>query len=784
MDDEKPAVAGPVRVPTVLEGPPAASLSEPQKLHPGNDQRVRFTVELRPGETTIVSWKRLLKESGRGGGAAAVSSGVDPAFVGQVFSGANVQAAEGELKDGQPSNRFSAVIEKIERLYMGKHSSDEEELDDVPDDDEYDTEDSFIDDAELDEYFQVEKSTTKHNGYFVNKGKLERIEPSSSPNPEPKKRKRKDSTRNHSEKDGEHNPREPLNMGNMRIKSAARDIPSSTGKKSIPSTVLNSFPEHNQETKHLKNKVNVSNIAHKKRTSDLDVNSENLLYMKTPYKVASTLPLESKDYDKQKAGLIPSRDSYKSRGPVESSDAMYPAPWDKAVPSQVESQPKKLSNGETDTEGSMKIRRKERSRYSDLMDFNSSADIYHGQVVRSSSLRMKEDAVAVRPKGTTLERAIRDLEKIVAACRPPDLNVQEIDPSSQGIKRRLPQEVKQKLAKVARLSCSFNHCKISKNNLIDRLMGILGHLVQRRTLKRNMKEMVELGLSAKQEKAYRFQQIKKEVNEMIRSQPSLLKSKVAEQQDGSADDFQEAPVTDEKRALKRAFSMDKALEDKICDLYDLYVEGMDEDKGPQSRKLYVELAELWPSGHMDNAGIKEAIYRSKQRRRAMYNRHKVRDEERIKRKRLALATRPDEALSVQVRTGQERPAAESSSQLNILPDKQLTNHINAPSGRLTEPTQPMSALGQHFGSEHYEKARGSGSTSTTLTEDGYYNVKKKVKRRPESDQGEIQVHPVKPSHQDGKERQKPPKQGDDPSSLNLYRPNLALPAPSVSELQN
>lgn len=35
----------------------------------------------------------------------------------------------------------------------------------------------------------------------------------------------------------------------------------------------------------------------------------------------------------------------------------------------------------------------------------------------SSSQRMKEDAVAVRPKGTTLERAIRDLEKIVAACK-------------------------------------------------------------------------------------------------------------------------------------------------------------------------------------------------------------------------------------------------------------------------------------------------------------------------------------------------------------------------------
>lgn len=91
MDDEKPAVAGPARVPTMVEGPPAASSSEPQKLAPVNDQRVRFTVELRPGETTIVSWKRLLKESGRGGGAAAVSSGVDPAFGGQVFSGANVR---------------------------------------------------------------------------------------------------------------------------------------------------------------------------------------------------------------------------------------------------------------------------------------------------------------------------------------------------------------------------------------------------------------------------------------------------------------------------------------------------------------------------------------------------------------------------------------------------------------------------------------------------------------------------------------------------------------------
>lgn len=32
---------------------------------------------------------------------------------------------------------------------QGKDSSDDEELNDIPDDDQYDTEDSFIDDAEL-----------------------------------------------------------------------------------------------------------------------------------------------------------------------------------------------------------------------------------------------------------------------------------------------------------------------------------------------------------------------------------------------------------------------------------------------------------------------------------------------------------------------------------------------------------------------------------------------------------------------------------------------------------
>ncbi|MCD7458338.1 Ubinuclein-1 [Datura stramonium] len=85
------------------------------------------------------------------------------------------QPADKEVKDAPPGNRLNAVIEKIERLYVGKQSDDEEDLNDFPDDDEYDTEDSFIDDTELDEYFQVDNSAIKHDGFFVNRGKLERM---------------------------------------------------------------------------------------------------------------------------------------------------------------------------------------------------------------------------------------------------------------------------------------------------------------------------------------------------------------------------------------------------------------------------------------------------------------------------------------------------------------------------------------------------------------------------------------------------------------------------------
>jgi hypothetical protein len=47
---------------------------------------------------------------------------------------------------------------------------------------------------------------------------------------------------------------------------------------------------------------------------------------------------------------------------------------------------------------------------------------------------------------------------------------------------------------------------------------------------------------------------------------------VTEQKDDSADDIQGVVNIDERRALKGKFVLDAPLEDRICDLYDLYVE--------------------------------------------------------------------------------------------------------------------------------------------------------------------------------------------------------------------
>ncbi|CAA0826566.1 wound-responsive family protein [Striga hermonthica] len=108
----------------------------------------------------------------------------------------------------------------------------------------------------------------------------------------------------------------------------------------------------------------------------------------------------------------------------------------------------------------------------------------------------RKEGSNVRSRVTLLEKDIRELEKIVAESRPPLTEVQDLDNSSLTVKRRLPHGIKQKLDKVARLAqASYGKISMDVSHVTNRLMSIVGHLMQLRTLKRNLKIMANLGLS-------------------------------------------------------------------------------------------------------------------------------------------------------------------------------------------------------------------------------------------------------------------------------------------------
>ncbi|XP_047160667.1 ubinuclein-1-like isoform X3 [Vigna umbellata] len=657
--------------------------------------RQMFTVELRPGETTIVSWKKLMKDSSKPNGSNSAPQQV------AIAPGEPVDVEE---NDPSQPNRFSAVIEKIERLYMGKDSSDDEDLLDVPDDDQYDTEDSFIDDAELDEYFEVDNSAIKHDGFFVNRGKLERInEPAALPNQQPKKRRRKDIMKN-----GENNDGHGSNK-NAKVGRPASGKTASLHARNMLNLSENLVaPDEHYEDLKLSNQSDVSGIISKKKAVDTKPTLDPSISLKTSN---DDIPgvTDAKDADKQRIGVFQSKNISDKCKDGSAFDASHQKYNEKSAYAHSKSQPGRPPNSIDDCENI--IRTKEKSGMCELPDLNLSEGKSATQATKSENMQKKEGS-SVRPKTSMLEKALRELEKMVAESRPPAVDNQD------AVKRRLPRDIKLKLAKVARLAAT--HGKVSKE-LINRLMSILGHLIQLRTLKRNLKIMISMGLSAKQEEDNRFQQIKKEVIDMIKMLPPTFESK--QQQKGEASgDFQEFGP-DGKTNTKRKFAMDAALEDKICDLYDIFVDGLDENAGPQIRKLYAELAELWPSGHMDNHGIKRGICRAKERRRALYNKHK--DQEKIKRKKL-LAPKQEENVRFDANsiTSQqnlrERSAPESSSHGFTSGSKQVSNA--SPTGRVPS---PINGLKQ-------EKAKGSSSSSLDDVRAAEGVLTKKGEERPRS----------------------------------------------------
>ncbi|XP_074280191.1 ubinuclein-1-like isoform X2 [Silene latifolia] len=663
--------------------------------------RVKFTVELRAGETTIVSWKKLMKDASKaeGGGGATSSSAVAAAAAvapAEVPAAAAIPALEARIAPGQPDanpnedapapHRFSAVIEKIERLYMGKDSSDEEDLNDIPDDDQYDTEDSFIDDAELDEYFQVDKSKTKHDGYFVNRGTLEKvIEPPEPANQQKNKGKRKE-----------------------MIKGAGN---SDDGQRPI---------KHMKTTK----RATVQSLAAEKRVLPTSDGS------------SATKSEEEKFQNHHKIAAD-------SKPPLDPSLRIHHDKDASGNGDRVELTHKSHSLINSFEESELVMQQKDKSTMRESIDLNL-PDTKHLIQPVNSAMHKKEGS-SVKSKVNVLEKAIRELEKMVAESRPPAPDAHDGDSSSQSVKRRLPREIKQKLAKVARLSHASNDM-VSKE-LLSRLMGIVGHLCQVRTLKRHLKVMVTTSLSAKQEKDDKFQLIKKEVVEMVKARiPSLL-SKATDQQSGGSGDLLESGHLE--KVAKGQHFMDATLEDKICDLYDTFVDGLDEDVAPQVRKLYAELAELWPKGIMDNHGIKRAICRAKERKRTLSEKNK--DQEKIRRKKVVSMNTGDTVRlesNIAAQSQYVDPNTSVLSQHNCFPTSFGAGTVTNPASTIPAFTSLKNVPYPDRPKQEKVKGTHNSSLPDARIVNGFHTGVKKKKKRAESLVGEDHMRPEKlSSHQ-------------------------------------
>ncbi|KAL0432233.1 UNVERIFIED_CONTAM: Ubinuclein-1 [Sesamum latifolium] len=286
--------------------------------------------------------------------------------------------------------------------------------------------------------------------------------------------------------------------------------------------------------------------------------------------------------------------------------------------------------------------------------------------------------------------------------------------------------------------------------------------------------MANMGLSAKQEKDDRIQKIKQEVAEMVKLRIPYMKSKI-EQQTANSDDFQEAGP-EEKEALKRKYSLDDVLENKICDLYDLYVERLEEDSGPPVRKLYEEvvvqyaplqLAVLWPSGFMDTGGIKRAIYRAKNRKGLCSLR---KDRDKIKKKKV-LAPKAEDAMNVtQAQHIHEKKFSGSRDQVSALTSKPILSAAVAHGAGLL----PVAfANGSNIDKLKQAKKNGSSSKGpiSAMPSD---LPKKKVKRKPNAEVNEAQFSLEKLVSQ-GEERRKHPKH----VALPLTKSNLQPPSGSA-----
>ncbi|MCO5571449.1 hypothetical protein L7F22_025189 [Adiantum nelumboides] len=481
----------------------------------------RFYVELTPGETTVVSWKKLHKERKNLPACppSNAPSGAHPTLQARI-----APLIAREMDFVHPVNRFSSVIERIERLYQGVNRDNE--LNECAEGDTYDTDDSFIDDTELDDYFSVDNMKLKHEGFFVNKGKLEEEFASMASAPTGTNKIR----------------RNVLKKSSMGLQAAPKE---STARREVRVESLDPSFKCSKARKLLTLEV-----------KGIGVDGCQLGDGEWPKDVG---------VEKTMKEII----SHKSGKGIALSKV----------------QPKRFSKYE--------------SRRNDVTHNAVTIDSYKND--KPSLAPAKKVALTserLRPCFTALEKAVLDLENEVTEVYSLARNTE------RGRSSYLPRSIKQKLEKVAKLAIKKGG---SSDKLVKRLHGILGHLIEEVALKKVFKVMLEVGSSTMQKKETRLKVMKSEVAEMIKSRVSQLQKQL------------EIPCF----KIPRRFRWDHAIEEKVCDLCEHYIEDVDEDKGLHLKELYVELIKLWPKGWMDNMGIKLAVHRAKERRKLSFKARSV-----------------------------------------------------------------------------------------------------------------------------------------------------------------
>ncbi|GER55443.1 wound-responsive family protein [Striga asiatica] len=444
-------------------GPEEGPMSKPASSFESAGGRLRFTVELHPEETTIVSWKKLVREANLSMSGPSVSGpGIQPQPVSQPpppsLPASLEPPAVKEQRDPQGqagSTRLNSVIERIERMYAGSGSSDDEDvmLDNVLDDDEYDTDDSFIDDAELDNYFQVDNRKLSIMDFSLTVGSWS-IEPHSS-NQQPKKRRLKDLIKGQNESDDGRNQNKTAKRGNKGKKASSMIHTSSTNVRG-------------EDVNFQAAPLDAAEISIKKKASGSHATERSSLLLD------GGAINQSMDIDGQRLEILSSKKHTSKLKESEPHDAATYRSNDKssyASKTQSGKQPNNVDYLDRP------FQRKEKGGPVENLNILSNRDSVPSM---KAALMPRNDGSTVQTKTANLEKAIRELEKIVAESRPPT-EANDDDNSSQAVKKRVPCEIRDKLAEVASFA-QDNNGEIPVD-LINRLMSIVGHLMQRRTLK-------------------------------------------------------------------------------------------------------------------------------------------------------------------------------------------------------------------------------------------------------------------------------------------------------------